>query len=158
MRVAGSQLVLSREHMAQIEREGCEAYPNECCGAMLGKDERDSKGVRRVVQRLEKLTNSFARDEQYHRFSLDPKELMGLEKRAGDDGLAVLGFYHSHPDHPARPSETDRQNAWPFYSYVIVAIHQRKAVDMTSWQLDEASEQFGPEKIVGLEAAEQTKR
>jgi proteasome lid subunit RPN8/RPN11 len=118
---------------------------------MLGKDISLPQALlppRRIVQRLEPLMNSYSADERYHRFSLDPRELMQLEKRAGEAGLAVLGFYHSHPDHPARPSETDRQNAWPYYSYVIVAIAQRKPVDLTSWQLDEASEQFKPEEIV----------
>jgi proteasome lid subunit RPN8/RPN11 len=71
-----------------------------------------------------------------------------LEKVAAEAGLAVLGFYHSHPNHPARPSETDRQHAWPFYSYVIVAIANRQPVDLTSWQLDESTEQFRPERII----------
>jgi proteasome lid subunit RPN8/RPN11 len=141
-------LILTAEQATQIESEGVAAYPNECCGAMLGKDTTEGSHVRRTVHRLEKLTNSFTTDEQYHRFSLDPRELMQLDKRAGEAGLAVLGFYHSHPDHPARPSETDRQNAWPFYSYVIVAIEKRQAVDLTSWQLDESSEQFKPEQII----------
>jgi thiosulfate/3-mercaptopyruvate sulfurtransferase len=137
-------LILTPEQAAQIEREGVAAYPNECCGAILGRDAADGS---RIVHRLEKLTNSFAADEQFHRFSLDPRELIQLEKRAADAGLAVLGFYHSHPDHPARPSETDRQNAWPYYSYVIVSIAKREPVDLTSWQLDESTEQFKPEKI-----------
>jgi proteasome lid subunit RPN8/RPN11 len=144
-------LVLTPEQAAQIEREGVAAYPNECCGAMLGRDISSPQAQlepRRIVQRLEPLVNSFSADEQYHRFSLDPRELMQLEKRAGEAGLAVLGFYHSHPDHPARPSETDRQHAWPYYSYVIVAIAQRKPVDLTSWQLDETTEQFKAEEIV----------
>jgi proteasome lid subunit RPN8/RPN11 len=59
----------------------------------------------------------------------------------------VLGFYHSHPDHPARPSEYDREHGWPFYSYVIVAIHKREPVDMTCWVLDEQTEQFKPQAI-----------
>jgi thiosulfate/3-mercaptopyruvate sulfurtransferase len=141
-------LTLTPEQAAQIESEGVAAYPNECCGAMLGKDVAGGPLVRRIVHRLEPLTNSFAADEQFHRFSLDPRELMQLEKRAAEAGLAVLGFYHSHPDHPARPSETDRQNAWPFYSYVIVAIADRKPVDLTSWQLDESTGQFKPQQIV----------
>jgi proteasome lid subunit RPN8/RPN11 len=114
---------------------------------MLGRDARDGAVVRRIVHRLEKLTNSYAADEQYHRFSLDAKELMQLERKAGEAGLSVLGFYHSHPDHPARPSETDRQAGWPFYSYVIVAIAKREPKEMTSWQLDEATEQFKQEAI-----------
>jgi proteasome lid subunit RPN8/RPN11 len=137
-------LVLTSDQISQIEREGAEAYPNECCGAMLGRDDADS---RRLVSRLEPLGNSFEADEQYHRFSLNPRDLMQLEKRAGDAGLAVLGFYHSHPDHPARPSEYDRQHAWPYYSYVIVSIAKRNPVDLTSWQLDESTEQFKPEMI-----------
>jgi len=141
-------LVLSPEQVGQIEREGAAAYPNECCGAMLGRDVADASGVRRVVARLAPLSNSFAADEQYHRFSLDARELMQLEKRAAEAGLAVLGFYHSHPNHTARPSETDRRNAWPFYSYVIVAIANRQPVDLTSWQLDESTEQFEQEEIV----------
>lgn len=147
-------LVLTPAQAEQIEREGSAAYPNECCGAMLGKDVKNGDRVRRIVQRLAKLTNSFATDEQYHRFSLDPKELMRLEKESAGSGLSVLGFYHSHPDHPAKPSETDRKNAWPFYSYVIVAIAKGKPVDMTSWQLVESTEQFTSEEIL----REQTER
>jgi thiosulfate/3-mercaptopyruvate sulfurtransferase len=141
-------LVLTVEQAAQIEREGVAAYPNECCGAMLGRDNSQASGGDRIVLRLEPLANAFAADERYHRFSLDPQELMRLEKRAGTAGLAVLGFYHSHPDHPATPSETDRLNAWPFYSYVIVSIARREPVDLTSWRLDESSEQFKGEEII----------
>jgi proteasome lid subunit RPN8/RPN11 len=72
---------------------------------------------------------------------------MQVEKTASAEGLAVLGFYHSHPDHPARPSEYDRQHAWPYYSYLIVAIAKGKAADMTSWQLIEVTEQYKPEEI-----------
>ena len=115
-------LVLTAEQISQIQQEGCKVYPNECCGAMLGKDVVEGKETRRMVQRLEPLRNAFADSEQFHRFSLDARDLMRLEKMAGEAGLSVLGFYHSHPDHPARPSEYDRQHAWPFYSYTIVAI------------------------------------
>jgi proteasome lid subunit RPN8/RPN11 len=72
---------------------------------------------------------------------------MKAEKDAGDERRLVLGFYHSHPDHPARPSEYDRQHAWPFYSYVIVSISKGEPVDMTSWVLDEATETFSRQDI-----------
>ena len=144
-------LVLTSQQWSQIEREGSAAYPNECCGAMLGRDDSQASGGRRIVQRLEPLTNAFESGEQYHRFSLEPRELMLLEKRASAAGLAVLGFYHSHPDHPARPSEYDRSHAWPFYSYVIVEICKGSAKEMTSWRLDEVSEQFGAEEIIRLD-------
>ena len=140
-----SDLVLPSELARTIEREGAAAYPNECCGIMFG---RDSGSGGRVVERLEPVTNSYAADEQYHRFSIEPKDLMRAEKSAAESGQMVLGFYHSHPDHPARPSETDRQAAWPFYSYVIVSIGKGQPLDMTSWLLDEATETFKRQEIV----------
>lgn len=136
-------LILSNSLYQQIESEGVRAFPNECCGVMIGRD----VAGKRVVDRLQPLTNSFEAEEQYHRFRLDPKEYIAVEKTAGEEGKLVLGFYHSHPDHPARPSEYDRQHAWPFYSYVIVSIMSRKPADMTSWLLDEATEQFKQEEI-----------
>jgi proteasome lid subunit RPN8/RPN11 len=129
-------LTLPASLARQIEEEGAAAYPNECCGVMIGRDVKQAGAVRRLVERLEPLKNSFTADEQYHRFSLDPLDLMKAEKSAGNEGKLVLGFYHSHPDHPARPSETDREHAWEFYSYLIVAIHKKQPVDMTSWVLN----------------------
>jgi proteasome lid subunit RPN8/RPN11 len=137
-------LVYTPDQLDQIRREGEAAYPNECCGVMIGHEING----RRIVDRLRPLANSFEAGEQFHRFRLDPLELARVEKEAGDEKKLVLGFYHSHPDHPARPSEYDRVHAWPFYSYTIVAIAKAKAVDLTSWQLDEATEQFAAETIV----------
>jgi proteasome lid subunit RPN8/RPN11 len=127
----------------QIEHEGSQAYPNECCGIMYGRDTAEG----RVVEKLQAVANVYDEAERYHRFSISPKQLMEAEKAAGDAGQLVLGFYHSHPDHPARPSETDRMHAWPFYSYIIVAIQKREAVDMTSWMLDEVTETFSRQDI-----------
>jgi proteasome lid subunit RPN8/RPN11 len=140
-------LVLPLALAREIERDGARAYPNECCGVMYGRDEPGG-GRRRVVERVEPLANSYAADEQFHRFSIDGRDLMRAEKTAADAGLLVLGFYHSHPDHPARPSETDRQAAWPFYSYVIVSIANREPLDMTCWVLDEQTEHFRKQEIV----------
>jgi len=136
-------IVIADELRKQIEREGAEAYPNECCGIMIGVD----VGGKRIVQRLEKVENQFEAGERYHRFSITPRDLLKADKRAGEEGKLVLGFYHSHPDHPARPSEYDRSHAWPFYSYVIVSIMERKAADMMSWMLDDATEQFVEQEI-----------
>jgi proteasome lid subunit RPN8/RPN11 len=135
-------LVLTEQLARQIEREGSAAYPNECCGIMIGREEGD----RRIVERLEAVANEFEEGERYHRFLITPKDLMAAEKSAGNK--LVLGFYHSHPDHPARPSEYDREHAWPFYSYVIVAITKREPTDMTSWVLDEVTETFKRQDIV----------
>ena len=138
-------LVIPESVARRIEAEGIAAYPNECCGLLVGRD-----GDRRMVDRLVPMKNAFDEKEQYHRFTIDPVAMIETEKLAEREGKAVLGFYHSHPDHPARPSEYDRQHVppWSFYSHVIVAIHQRKPVDMTSWTMNEETEQFDPQTIV----------
>jgi thiosulfate/3-mercaptopyruvate sulfurtransferase len=141
--LAVNALVLNSAQFERIGREGEIAYPNECCGVMIGREE----GSRRIVERIAPLSNSFEAGEQFHRFRLDPLELARVEKEAGAEKKLVLGFYHSHPDHPARPSEYDRQHAWPFYSYVIVAIEKGKAALLTSWLLDEQTEQFAQQEI-----------
>jgi proteasome lid subunit RPN8/RPN11 len=127
----------------QIRREGAGVYPNECCGIIYGT----VAGGERVVRWLEAVPNVFDESERYHRFSISPQQLMNAERVAGEHGELVLGFYHSHPDHPARPSEYDRQHAWPFYSYVIVAVAKGRAGEMTSWQLNEQSEAFVQQEI-----------
>jgi proteasome lid subunit RPN8/RPN11 len=145
---ANNVLCLPSEYVRQIEAEGSAAYPNECCGIMFGRDERDGGITHRIVERIEPVQNAFEADEQFHRFSISPQQLMHAEKVAAENGELVLGFYHSHPDHPARPSEHDREHAWPFYSYVIVAIHNRQPIDMTSWLLDEHTNVFARQEII----------
>ena len=137
-----SPLVLSADLRKQIEEEGVAAYPNECCGILIGSDKE------RKVDRIIPMANAFDPQERYHRFSIDPLLLASTEESAAAEGKAVIGFYHSHPDHPARPSETDRQAAWPFYSYVIVSIAKREPLDMTCWVLDEQTETFKRQEIV----------
>jgi proteasome lid subunit RPN8/RPN11 len=110
---------------------------------MIGRDEGD----RRIVERLEAVANVWSEQERRRRFEIDPKDLMRIDKAAGESGKMVLGFYHSHPDHPARPSETDRERGWPFYRYVIVKVAQRQAAEMTCWVLNEASELFEKQLI-----------
>jgi proteasome lid subunit RPN8/RPN11 len=142
-----NKLVLTPDQVRQIEEEGAQTYPNECCGIMIGHDMSDGACTRRIVERLEPMQNVWDATEQKRRFAIDPLALMKAEKSAAATGQIVLGFYHSHPDHPARPSETDRQFGWPFYSYVIVSIAQGKPADMTSWLLDEQTESFVKQDI-----------
>src|SRR4051794_26937249 len=142
-----NKLVLTHPQVRQIEEEGSAAYPNECCGIMIGRDVSDGACTRRIVEDLVAMQNVWDEKEQKRRFAIDPPALMRAEKSAAADGKVVVGFYHSHPDHPARPSETDRQYGWPFYSYVIVSIANRDAVDMTSWVLDEETQTFSRQEI-----------
>ena len=140
-------LELSAALKSQIESEGSAAFPAECCGILIGRDIRDADKTRRVVERLMPGQNVFEPEEQYHRFSIDPRLQMQAEREAEKAGQTVLGFYHSHPNHPARPSEYDRTHAWPFYSYVIVSIMDRKPAAMTSWVLNDQNEQFEEQPI-----------
>lgn len=140
-------LVLSTLQIAQIEAEGAQTYPNECCGIIIGRDVADERTTRRIVERLEPMQNVFDAQQQKRRFAVDPLGLMRAEKSAAAAGQMVLGFYHSHPDHPARPSEYDREHAWPFYSYIIVSIANGQPVDMTSWLLDDSTQTFSKQEI-----------
>lgn len=128
----------------RIGQEGLAAYPNECCGILIGREQTGQ----RTVERLLPAENVFDDVEQRPvRFSIDPRMLMQADRAATEQGTMVLGFYHSHPDHPARPSEYDRQHAWPFYSYVIVSVTREQALDMTSWTLDEETNLFQRQEI-----------
>lgn len=142
-------LVLSSELRKKIEAEGAAAFPHECCGILIGRDVTESDQTRRIVERLMPGENAFEADEQYHRFSIDPRLQLKAERQADAEGRAILGFYHSHPNHPARPSEYDREHGWPFYSYVIVSIMNGKPADLTSWVLNDQMEQFEKQEIVG---------
>lgn len=140
-------LVIPPELRRQIESEGAAAFPNECCGILIGRDVRDAGVERRLVERLMPGQNVFEADERYHRFSIDPRAQLQAEREAEKEGRAVLGFYHSHPDHPARPSEYDRAHGWPYYSYVIVSIMKGVPANMTSWVLNDRTEQFEEQTI-----------
>ena len=142
-----ARIILSAAIASQIESEGVAAYPNECCGILVGTDEPTGG---RIVERIIPMTNTFDASEQYHRFTIDPLALARADEESAAQGKLVLGFYHSHPDHPAQPSEYDRTHVppWSFYSHIIVAIEKRKPAAMTCWQMDEDTEQFRQQEIV----------
>src|SRR5579864_1059570 len=136
-------LRLSEQIDREIREHGARDYPNETCGALLGRD----SGEGREVRALYPLTNR-RDDSPRNRFSITPEDFREAERAAAKLGLELVGWYHSHPDHPARPSEFDREHAWPWYSYIIVAVAAGKPQDMTSWLLADDRSQFAPEEIV----------
>ena len=123
---------------AAIRAHGRDTFPHECCGAMLGKD-----GVVREAYALPNTTEEGPR----RRFLVRPDDYRNAEKRASEAGLDLLGFYHSHPDHPARPSQYDLDHAWPFFSYIIVSVRAGAPEDMTSWRLREDRSTFDQEDL-----------
>jgi proteasome lid subunit RPN8/RPN11 len=142
-------IFLSRETETAIRSEGEKYYPNECCGVLLGVLQDDD----RVVEQILPVENHFEQDEQFHRFKIESEDIMRAEIRARKEHLDVLGFYHSHPDHPAAPSDYDREYALPFYSYIITRVHNGKAAEMTSWTLAGDRSVFNPEIIAPSPAA-----
>ena len=97
-------LKLTKEIENDIRQAGAAAYPNECCGIMFGSEDGDDH----VVKSLRPIVNARESGEQYHRFLITAEEMMQAELEARRLGLEIVGFYHSHPDHPAKPSDYDR--------------------------------------------------
>jgi len=137
-------LLLSSEPERNIRTDGEAAYPNECCGVLIG--EIDNAGVK-TVKRTLTIDNAREDGEQYHRFLITPEDMMRAEQSARAAKLEVIGFYHSHPDHPSAPSGYDKDHALPFYSYVIVSVDKGKAQILTSWELSGDRTDFVQEKI-----------
>jgi len=143
-------------HLAEKIREhGVETYPHECCGALLGRDsevledEPDAEkkiAAPREVLGLFPLANRNG-DSPRNRFMVTAEDVRTAELAAQKQGLEIIGWYHSHPDHPARPSEYDRVHAWPWYSYIIVSVNHGVAEDMTSWRLNDDRQEFSSEEI-----------
>lgn len=108
------------------------------------------QNLRKEPEKAQELLplNSPESESERNRFLIDPREQLHVEKDARTRGLEVLGYYHSHPDHPARPSSYDREHAWPWYSYVILSVRGGEPQDMTSWVLTDDRSRFDQEQIV----------
>lgn len=139
---------IKKEHLDDIEAHGKEGFPNEVCGIILGICGPGASGTeKKEVLQLRKGTNLNS-DRTHDRYELDPKDLLQAEKDARDKGMEIIGFYHSHPDHPDVPSEFDRERAWPEYSYIISSIMGGKEASTRSWLLNDESHLFEEEKII----------
>jgi proteasome lid subunit RPN8/RPN11 len=150
-----SALWISVDLAERIRRHGAETYPHECCGALFGRDASVVEGLHpdveartpaREVLGLYPLVNR-RDDSPRNRFSLTAKDVREAEKAAQQHELDVVGWYHSHPDHPARPSQYDKDHAWPWYSYIIVSVRSGAPEEMTSWKLSDDRQEFSPEPI-----------
>jgi proteasome lid subunit RPN8/RPN11 len=151
-------LKLTQSQLDQIRRHGARDYPNECCGILLGSADGDDKEVHEIVplknlrrdaelaQKLLPLDAPGVESER-NRFLIDPRDQIRVEKDARAKGLDALGYYHSHPDHPARPSDYDREHAWPWYSYVILSVQRGEPKEMTCWVLTDDRERFDREQV-----------
>lgn len=138
--VGAVTLRLSESMMAEIRREGERAYPAECCGVLAGRP-GEIKEVLRFVPVMNRRT------DDPHRYLISPSDLRRAELELRSADLEVLGFYHSHPDHPAVPSVYDAEQAWPWYSYIIVRVDRGHAAEVSSWRLADDRSAMSPEPI-----------
>jgi proteasome lid subunit RPN8/RPN11 len=136
-------LRISKDILAQIYAHGEAAYPEEGAGFLLGSDD----GKQRHVTQLFTTENVREDEARHNRYLVAPEDYLKAEMTADRLGLSLIGVFHSHPDHPNRPSEFDREWAQPFFSYVITSINEGKAVESRSWRLAEDRSMFEEEEI-----------
>jgi proteasome lid subunit RPN8/RPN11 len=151
-------LQLLPKHLQTIYTHAETTYPEECCGIILGNLTSEGKTVVEVMP-TENAWNAETAAElpgddtldysKRQRYAIAPQVMLQAQKEARDSKLNIIGIYHSHTDHPAIPSEYDRQLAWQEYSYIIVSVQNGKASDMKSWTLDD-NHQFQQEIIEKL--------
>ena len=137
-------LQIQPDHDQAIRDHGRRAFPHECCGFMLG---HDIDGVR-TITKVMPATNIRGEEELHNRFTISPEAHLLADKMARAEQLDILGYYHSHPNAPARPSQYDQDHAWPFSSYVIVSVADGEPDQMTSWVLEDDRSKFNEQKIV----------
>ena len=125
----------------EIRGHGEAAYPAECCGVLVGRTEAGAKEVLRLSPAVNRRT------DDPHRYLIAPDDLRRLEAEVRAAGLEIVGYYHSHPDHPAVPSAFDAEHAWPWYSYLIVQIDRGRGANMASWVLDDERPLMHPESL-----------
>lgn len=134
---------IPQEILERIHLHGEQAYPEEGAGLLLGELQGGDHQVREIMP----LVNAREAQARHNRYQLSPGDYLQGEEFAESLGFAVLGVFHSHPDHPNRPSEFDRQWAWPNFSYLITSVMQGKAAESRSWRLKEDRTTFSEEQI-----------
>jgi proteasome lid subunit RPN8/RPN11 len=138
------RLVISRRHLHAIGLHGSSTYPEECCGVLIGR--ANGANGTTLVERLLSVDNERG-DSRHNRYVITPETVLAAQREARAAGLDIVGYYHSHPDHPARPSDFDREHAWPGLSYLIVSVERGRVADARSWRLSDDRERFDEERI-----------
>jgi len=135
-------LRISRKALEEIQAHMEETYPHECCGLIIGPSETHGRTGARSW-RCGNLNTERAVD----RYELDPQDMLKAQQSLSEGDEDIVGVYHSHPDHPSRPSEFDRDHAWPGWSYMIGSVMNGKMSSLQSWELDDSAGRFDEEPI-----------
>lgn len=125
-------LVIEQKPLEEMYEDALQSFPDECCGFFLGKESEDERIVTDVL-----VVNNSKEGDKRRRFEIAPKDYLNAERFADENELQLLGVYHSHPNHPAIPSEHDRVAAQPYFSYIIISVKEKEVADIRSWQLNE---------------------
>ena len=131
----------AEDAMELMKTDALSSFPHECCGFIFGCEEEDTRNIT-VIQEVINISEQ----DQRRRFSISSADYLHAEKFALENNLSLLGIYHSHPNHPAIPSERDRQAAQPFFSYIIISVSDNHVTGIRSWRIN-AQEQFEEEQI-----------
>jgi proteasome lid subunit RPN8/RPN11 len=140
-----TRLRLRARQAEQIHAHLRRAYPEEGCGVLLGREEGGTRWVERALP-----FDNRREDSRHDRYLIAPEQFLTAEQEGREAGLEVVGFFHSHPDHPASPSAFDLEHAWPYYSYLIVSVERGRVVDTRSWRLAADRTRFEPETLEPL--------
>ena len=138
------KIELSKALQQDIVKQMEGTFPNEGGGFLLGSKSGDTVSIVDVIQ----IENTLETEEQYHRYAMSPKNWADMEDTADDRGLTLVGYYHSHPDSPAIPSEYDRVHALPNFVYIISSVMSGKAVEMLVWLLRDDRSAFDAQELV----------
>lgn len=137
------RIEINEDLQARIMQQMEATFPNEGGGFLLGDKTADTVHIRDVIQ----IDNVFETEEQYHRYAMTPQNWMQMEDTADARGLTLVGYYHSHPNHPAIPSEYDREHALPNFVYLITSVQEGTAVELLAWELAQDRSQFDAREL-----------
>ena len=131
-------LHISRELLLQIWDHGERIYPEENVGLILGQVNDEERWASKLLP----MENKSQSESRHNRYLIHPEDMLAGEQEAEMLSLEILGVFHSHPDHPAEPSEFDRQWALPWYSYLITSVDRGQALESRSWRLNDDRSQM----------------
>ena len=134
-------VVIPDNEIKRIRAHGEETYPEECCGVLIGELNNHN-----IITETRKAINTNAGSKNT-RYNIDPRYFVQLDNELEEKGLEIKGIYHSHPDHPSKPSQFDLDHAWPNFSYIVLSVVNGKAYVLTSWRLIITRENFEQESI-----------
>lgn len=134
-------IVIEQKPLDIMYADALQSFPDECCGFFFGKEINDERIITEVL-----IVNNSKEGDKRRRFEISPKDYLMAERFADEQQLQLLGVYHSHPNHPAIPSEHDRVAAQPYFSYIIISVKENEIADIRSWQLNK-NFQFEEEKF-----------